>query len=121
MPLSKFQQHIAQTAPQRSLSDAEFRAFLRSDIDNRFGEHIEGALLYGSRARGAHNDESDWDVLLVARPDVNILDLREKARDFAATIGHIHHRFVDLKVASLEHISDYASLLKNVAIEGVPL
>ncbi|HEY3777060.1 MAG TPA: nucleotidyltransferase domain-containing protein [Rhizomicrobium sp.] len=41
---------------------------LKEELHKLYGPRLERALLYGSRARGDHTAESDYDVLVVLEP-----------------------------------------------------
>ena len=48
----------------KNIKDPAFLAF-QTAIRERLGEHLKKIILFGSRARGDDDPESDYDVLLV--------------------------------------------------------
>jgi predicted nucleotidyltransferase len=55
-----------------ALADLLFQ--LRAGLDDLYGERLARVILYGSQARGDAHDESDVDVAVVLRGDVNAYD-----------------------------------------------
>jgi uncharacterized protein len=45
-----------------------FLARLKAELMKLYGSRLKRVLLYGSRARGDHNEDSDYDLLLVLEP-----------------------------------------------------
>ena len=48
-------------------TEAALRAF-RARLQERFGAQLRGMVLFGSRARGDHRDDSDADVAIFLQP-----------------------------------------------------
>ena len=45
----------------------KIRSTIRRIVQDVAGEHLTGALLFGSRARGDERPDSDWDVAVMVR------------------------------------------------------
>ncbi len=101
--------------------DAVLRAFLQAIGSVR--PRIERLILFGSRARGTHQTDSDYDLLLVVdRKDPQLLDtLYEAVMDVLLT----HGRLVSLKIFEGQEFDRLQQLqtpfMMRVAADGVPL
>jgi predicted nucleotidyltransferase len=83
---------------------------------------IDRLILFGSRARGDHRPDSDYDLLVVARRDPALLDaLYDAVMDVLLT----HGRLVSLKVLGPREFERLRALetpfLSRVTAEGVPV
>lgn len=85
--------------------------------------HIRQVILFGSRARGTHRHDSDYDLLLVVdRKEEGLLDvLYEAVMDVLLT----HGRLVSLKIFAQQEFDRLQALrtpfMTQVVQEGVPL
>jgi predicted nucleotidyltransferase len=52
----------------------KIRAWIRTELNRKYGGRIVRAILTGSRARGDHRADSDWDVVVVLRDARSIED-----------------------------------------------
>lgn len=68
--------------------DATVRRLIREAVLEAFGDRVTGILLFGSRARGDHRPDSDWDVAVL------LTDERRGWRDISAA-GDVRHRLLD--------------------------
>ncbi len=100
---------------------AEFRAWL----DEHFGERLVKFVLFGSKARGGGDDESDVDVLIVIR-DFDHDREWDELEDVAYETGLSRHGVVFNTVEYSE--SEYERcrrreypLITNIEREGVPI
>ncbi len=94
---------------------------LRAALDNLYGERIERVVLFGSRARGDANEESDYDVAVFLndltdrwRELDRLADLRT---DFLEDAGI----FIDAKPYPAGAYRDRTSLMREIRREGVDL
>ncbi|MCP9456378.1 MAG: nucleotidyltransferase domain-containing protein [Nitrospira sp.] len=100
-------------------SDPIFHAFLERIASVR--PMIKRIILFGSRARGTHRPDSDYDVLLVvSRKDEALLDV---LYDAVMDVLLEHGRLVSLKVFPEQEFSRLQSLrtpfMEQVNREGV--
>ncbi|MCY4473742.1 MAG: nucleotidyltransferase domain-containing protein [Kistimonas sp.] len=58
-----------------------------SKIQSHFGGQLQGILLYGSRARGNHRVNSDFDIAILCDHNVPAAECWLLAQDMAATIN----------------------------------
>jgi len=83
---------------------------------------IDRLILFGSRARGDHRPDSDYDLLVIARRDPALLDaLYDTVMDVLLT----HGRLVSLKVLDPCEFERLRSLgtpfMNRVSAEGLPV
>jgi len=83
---------------------------------------IERLVLFGSRARGDHRPDSDYDLLIVAPREPALLDtLYDAVMDVLLT----HGRLVSLKVLDPREFERLRALgtpfLTRVSAEGIPV
>ncbi len=60
---------------------------LRQELAKALGSQLERVVLYGSRARGEARPDSDIDVLIVVRGEVNYPDLMQRTSEIAAGVS----------------------------------
>ncbi len=48
----------------KRIQDKNLKNFI-DQLKNRFGKNLKKIILFGSRARGDHSEESDYDLLLI--------------------------------------------------------
>ena len=102
-------------------SDDPVLPTVRNKLQAVYGERLEGALLFGSRARGDHGPESDYDVaVLLSGYDYTMVEvnrLAELSWDIQAETGAI----VSFKpVPSRKHWKDTV-LSRAIERDGVAL
>lgn len=105
--------------PRERIALDELRAWLQG----RFGARLRELLLFGSRARGEGNEESDLDVLVVVE------ELRgAEGREIAYTCGDLltrHDVLVSPFTVSGERWHDLKRRERRIAVEivrdGVPI
>lgn len=86
------------------------------------GEELESVVLYGSRARGDAEEESDIDVLCVMRTQCDCGKLIELTSDVTAEISLKHDVVLSRAfVTARDYRSRNTPFLMNVRREGVIL
>jgi uncharacterized protein len=82
----------------RPPTEEEVRNALRrfsADVRRQYGHRLRGLYLFGSRARGDHNPDSDADVAVVlADDDWRFWDEKMKLVDIAFDIGVDHRLYL---------------------------
>ena len=83
-------------------SETAFQALLR---ETEGDERVVGAFLGGSRGKGYHHPESDYDLTIVVADDV--------ADAYAERLAAVHAPGVELRVRSLSEFRGYAAWLSE--------
>ncbi len=91
----------------------------------KLGVRVEKIILFGSRARGDHREESDWDILVVVKNKLN----RRTKIDLSVNIGSrlydIMGTPIDVVVVSETYWRKYHStpgtILYPASKEGIPI
>ncbi len=101
---------------------------LRDALRGQFGERLVKFVLFGSKARGESDEESDVDVLLVIRDFDKEKDLDEwnELEDRAFEIGRMRHgvAFNTIEYSQSEYEYERRReipLITNIEREGIPL
>ncbi|HYZ98883.1 MAG TPA: UPF0158 family protein [Acidimicrobiales bacterium] len=90
------------------------------DLRELYGDRLVQVVLYGSRARGDHHEESDLDLLVV----LDRVDDREAERDFMDDVIWQHTYESDILVSALAVSADEfakaeTGFLRNVRADGI--
>lgn len=97
-------------------------AKLRAGLEEILGERMEGVYLYGSQARGDALPDSDVDVLVVLRRDVNYEELFDETLDLVANLSLEYDIVISRAFVSQERFEQEMSpFLMNVRREAVPV
>lgn len=95
---------------------------VRDALVRAYGERVVRILLYGSHARGTATKDSDVDLLLVLRGEVD--RARELARIVERTYDVLLERGIHVSVLPMaedDFLTRATPLLINIRREGVPL
>jgi len=96
---------------------------LRNRLVRELGDKIDSIVLYGSVAKNTANEESDIDVLVVARDDE--IGLYDKISKIRTQVDLENNTLTALVYVTCEEIEHYVKLgspfMKNVSEEGVIL
>lgn len=111
--------------PSTSVSPSDLA--LAKEFARRLGEHVAAQLfqvtLFGSRARGDADEESDLDLFVTLQEEDPKGEIKATARRVACDLTLEHGILVSVFVADrafLEQHHDFA-LLQTIAEEGVPV
>ena len=96
---------------------------LKRSLDRLLGDRLVSMVLFGSRARGDHDDESDIDVAVIVRGLSR--RLKRQVLDRVAEIELEHHMPVSVLVLSKEEFSHLKKRERRIALdierEGISL
>jgi len=95
---------------------------LRHDFETLYGEQLVKLILYGSQARGDARPDSDIDVLVVIKDDVNAWAEIDRTSEFTAALCLEHTVVISRAFVSLPRFqSENSPFFLNVRREGVPI
>ncbi len=95
---------------------------LRDSFQKIFGEQFERMILYGSRARGDHRADSDVDVLVVLKGEVEYQVALMKTSELIARLSLENDVLISRTFMSDKQFhASKSPLLLNVRREGVPV
>jgi len=95
---------------------------LRAGLEAQYGDRLDRVLLYGSRARGDAGPESDVDVLVVLRGEVDTVVEIARTEHLVADLSLEHDLVLSCVFLSLEEYYDEADLfLRHVRRDAVPV
>jgi len=84
------------------------------------GLTLRSIILFGSRARGRYSSESDWDILIVLREDI---DPSERRRIWYKIYRALHKKFLgfsfDVFIKSEQEFNEEASVVNTVSNEAM--
>lgn len=95
---------------------------LRSRFQTLYGPELERLVLFGSRARGDAEPDSDFDVLVVLVNEESIRDNKETANDIICELSLTYDTVVSCIFTTLEKLERSGMpFYRNVRREGVPI
>jgi predicted nucleotidyltransferase len=95
---------------------------LRAGLEAVYGDRLDQVLLYGSRARGDARPESDVDVLVVLRGEVDPVAEIRATEFLVAGLSLEHDLVLSCVFLSVKEYQDEADLfLRNVRREALPI
>lgn len=95
---------------------------LRRELIRVLGAQLEAVYLFGSRARGEAAPESDVDVLIVVRGDLDYPDLIRRTSAVVAALSLQYDVVISRAFVSSERFAHEESpFLISVRREGVPV
>ncbi len=108
---------------QETVTSDPVLARLKDELRTLYGARIERVLLYGSRARGDHREDSDYDVLVVIKPPVDHWKELDSLSRLSAEIGIETAGAVmfSLRPVTQKQIEERTGFMHNVRREAVPL
>lgn len=105
-------------------TNTALRAF-RARLQERFGAQLRGLVLFGSRARGDHRDDSDADVAVFLRPVTDAIaaqmDMATDAYSVFLDTGILIQPWVFSGTPDHPDRSRAMELLNAVQTEGITL
>jgi len=99
---------------------------LKSELGKLYGPRLKQALLYGSRARGDHRPDSDYDVLVVLEGPFDhwaeVHRLSGLSTDLTwSTVEREHPVVASFKPMTVEQFQARTGFLHNVRREAIAL
>ena len=95
---------------------------LKSRLLELYSDRLIKVILFGSTARGTANQNSDIDVLIVLKGDVNIGDEIQKTGKIISELSLDYDQVISRLFMSLDYWENYQSaLLRNIRAEGITL
>ena len=92
-------------------------------LHRQFGEHILSVTLFGSKAQGDSDAESDIDLLVLVKEET--WELRSALWRTASEVGLIHNLVISVRVFARERWAETRRLrlplYRAVAADGAPL
>jgi uncharacterized protein len=92
---------------------------LKEELRKLYGARIEHVLLYGSRARGDHTAESDYDVLVVIKPPFDPWTELGRLSDLSAELTWETHAVISFRPVCANDIEARTGFMHNVRREAV--
>jgi predicted nucleotidyltransferase len=74
---------------------------LKNSLRNRFGNDVKDVILFGSRAAGTANDDSDYDILIVFSREYDDRQFRERLTDILYNTELRHDILIDAHLISV--------------------
>jgi uncharacterized protein len=96
-------------------------AHIKTELRNLYGARLERVLLYGSRARGDHTAESDYDVLAVIKPPFDHWAELNRLSDLSAELTWETHAVISFRPVTASDIEARTGFMHNVRREAVAL
>ena len=103
--------------------DDPILARLKRELVALYGPRLKQVLLYGSRARGDHRDDSDYDVLVVLEGEFHWWDEVKRMGDISWTIGMdtAGKAILSLKPVTPDDLQKRTGFMHNVRNEAIAL
>jgi len=108
--------------------DEMARSIIREVIHKVAGEHgvdVEKIILFGSRARGDHSEDSDWDVLVVVRQSIDREKMMDIWDEIHGILGALLMKPFDILIKSRREFEAEMGVVNTVSnearLEGVEL
>ena len=91
---------------------------LKSELTGLYGPRLKQILLYGSRARGDHSDDSDYDVLVVLAPPFDWWEEVKRMAHLSSTLTMDMGAVLSLRPITEEQIHEQSGFMHEVRREG---
>ena len=106
--------------PVKTIDDPVLKRF-RAAIDEVYGSRIERVVLYGSRARGDANDESDYDVAVFLRDFADRWREMDRIIPIVTDILYEDEAFIHAMPYRAGAYANRTPLMQEIRREGIDL
>jgi predicted nucleotidyltransferase len=107
--------------PIATTTDDPILRRLRAALGDMYGERIERVVLFGSRARGAAGEDSDYDVAVFLRDLTDRWLEFDRLADLRTEFLEDEGVFVDAKPYPAGAYRERTTLMREIRREGVDL
>jgi predicted nucleotidyltransferase len=104
-----------------TITDDPILKRLRVALDQLYGDRIERVVLFGSRARGAAGEDSDYDVAVFLRNLTDRWQELDRLADLRTEFLEDADVFIDAKPYPAGAYRDRTTLMREIRREGVDL
>jgi predicted nucleotidyltransferase len=111
---------VIEAMPAQITHDPVLKRF-RAALDELYGDRIERVVLYGSRARGDHRSDSDYDVAVFLKEWVDRWQEVDRIIPIVTDILYENEAFVHAMPHRAGSYEDRNSLMREIRREGVDL
>jgi uncharacterized protein len=91
---------------------------LKAELTALYGARLRQILLYGSRARGDHHEDSDYDVLVVLSPPFDWWQEVKRMAHVSSTLTMDMGAVLSLRPVTEEQVQDETGFMHEVRREG---
>ena len=108
---------------KRSIKEIEgLLAKIKEYLRKVYGERLEAIILYGSFPRNKATEDSDIDIALILKGDIDPLKEIDRVGDFISDIGLEHNELITIfPISSQEVKNSIWPLYKSLQKEGIRL
>jgi predicted nucleotidyltransferase len=104
--------------PARAADDPILKRF-RAPLDQIYGDRIERVVLFGSRARGDAEEDSDYDIAVFLHDLTDRWRELDRLADLRSDILDATEAFIDAKPYPAGACRERTSLMREIRREGV--
>jgi predicted nucleotidyltransferase len=108
------------TAPETIADDPVLRRF-RAALDTLYGARLERVVLFGSRARGDYQPQSDYDIAVFLRDFVDRWQEIDRIVPIVTDILYEDEAFIHAMPYRAGAYDDRTGLMREIRREGVDL
>lgn len=93
----------------------------RAALDELYGDRLERAVLYGSRARGDFHEDSDYDIAVFLVELTDRWRELDRLADLSARFLHETGEFIHAVAHRAEAYEERTSLMREIRRDGIAL
>jgi uncharacterized protein len=106
--------------PAAVLDDPILKRF-RAALDELYGDRIERVVLYGSRARGDHHEDSDYDVAVFLHDLSDWRDERRRIAEIETRLLYDTGALINAQVFPAKAYERRTGFMHEIRLDGVDL